>query len=94
MPKAVSPTIIQSNLSPGLIKAKELKVSNTPETLNNVLVSIVRKNHKGENEILLEYGSEYARVFANLKAAKRWIKRNVVSPNERAKYSIVRAERS
>jgi len=42
-------------------------------------------------EVLTEYGTENARIFANMKTAKRWIKRNVVSSVERQKLYFVQA---
>ncbi len=42
-------------------------------------------------EVLTEYGTDRARVFNNQKAAKRWIRRNIVSPAEKAKLYFVQA---
>lgn len=42
-------------------------------------------------EVLTEHGTDQVRVFGNQKAAKRWIKRNVISPAERAKLYFVQA---
>lgn len=42
-------------------------------------------------EVLTEHGRPEARVFSNVKAARRWIKRNVISPAERQKLYFVQA---
>lgn len=41
--------------------------------------------------VLTEHGQDRARVFSSQKAAKRWIKRNVISPSKRSKLYFVQA---
>lgn len=56
-------------------------------------VCIIRRD--GDNALVLcEHGTDKTRVFENMKAGKRWIKRNIVSPAERKKLFFVQAPRA
>lgn len=56
-------------------------------------VCILRSEDGTENnaEVLTEAGTQNARVFTNVKAGKRWVRRNIISPAERAKLYFVQA---
>ncbi|MFN3898924.1 MAG: hypothetical protein ACK4ML_00975 [Alishewanella aestuarii] len=56
-------------------------------------VCIIRKE-SNEARVLCEHGSDKARVFESIKAGRRWIKRNIVSPAERRKLFFVPAPRA
>lgn len=46
---------------------------------------------ESDAQVLTEHCGKAARVFSSQKAAKRWIKRNVISPAERSKLYFVQS---
>jgi hypothetical protein len=88
--QTITPSNRQSALVKGLIEASKLTTAPLPDPRYNGPVSIARK--VGDStEVMLEHGSDKARVFSSPKAAHRWIKRNVQSPAERRKLLFIKA---
>lgn len=44
-----------------------------------------------DSKVLGEHGTDQVRVFSSEKSARRWIKRNILSPKERQKLYFVQA---